>query len=333
MNPTMTGIPNDSSSATRISGDAGAEPEGRRISMVERLAVSALLRGYAHAPWITARLRPRMVAETWRRAGSWRRTLQENGRIILGPDAGEAEIDAYGVGVLDHMQRYMEGIAIASRQTPKRLLDRIGHVEGLDRFRTHFRDRGGRGIVMLSMHMGEFEPAAAFIGRHAPIHVLYHRDPIRTLENMRRRARNRLGVIGHAVDDGLATWAELRDGLDRGEVVALLGDRVQPGQRGTPLSVFGRKMEIPVGPFKLAESAGASVIPVFNWRLPDGGLALRMEDPLPMDGDLRRDPGNHPGVRRWVSMIQDVISRHPTQWLNVHPVWKDESSSKTRIAS
>ena len=332
MTSTATGIPKRPSSTGDASDPARIEPEGRRISTVERLAVSALLRGYAHAPWITARLRSRMVTETWRRAESWRRTLRENGRIILGPDADESMIDAYGLGVLDHMQRYMEGIAVASRRSPERLLERISHVEGLDEFRAHFGARGTRGIVMLSMHMGEFEPAAAFIGRHAPIHVLYHRDPIRTLENMWRRARQRLGVIGHAVDDGLATWAELRDGLDRGEVVALLGDRVQPGQRGTPMTVFGREMEIPIGPFKLADSANASVVPVFNWRLPDGGLALRMESPLPMDGDLRRDPGNHPGVLRWVEMIEKVITEHPTQWLNVHPVWKDESPSGKRIA-
>ena len=193
----------------------------KRTPLAERIAVSLLLRGYAHAPWITTRLRPTMVAQTWKRATGWRESLIENGRVILGSDADPAALDAYGRGVLESMQRYMEGIAVASRMPTDRLLDRLESVEGLTEFRRHFSDRSGRGIVLLSMHMGEFEPAAAYIGKHVPIHVLYHRDSIGTLERMRTRARRRLGVVGHAVDDGLGTWAGLRDVLGRGEVVGL----------------------------------------------------------------------------------------------------------------
>jgi hypothetical protein len=50
-------------------------------------------------------------------------------------------------------------------------------------------------------------------------------------------------------------------------------------------------MELPIGPFKLAESCEALVVPVFNWRLEDGSLAMRMTAPLDLaEGDLRRDP-------------------------------------------
>ena len=301
--------------------DQGTAPP--RTSLIERMAVSLLLRGYAHAPRVTRRLRPRMVAETWSRATIWRDALRENGRIILGDAAGPEDLDAYGMGVLDNMQRYMEGIAIASRMPVDRLLQRLESIEGVEEFRRLFTVRDDRGIILLSMHMGEFEPAAAYIGRHVPIHILYHRDRIRTLETMRSRARQRLGVIGHAVDDGLETWAALRDVLGQGEVVALLGDRVQPGQRGTHLPVFGRTMEIPLGPFKLAETTGALVVPVFNWRLPSGGLGLRMLAPLPMEGDLRRDPAGHSGVRRWVELMESVIRERPQEWLNVHPVWRE----------
>ncbi|MEC8320722.1 MAG: lysophospholipid acyltransferase family protein [Planctomycetota bacterium] len=285
--------------------------------------MSTLLRGYAHCPGFVRRLRPRLVRATWNRAPAWREALRSNGRVILGPDVTDDAVDAYGLGVLENMQRFMEGIALASRVPPEVLLDRIETIEGLEEFREHFAGRSGRGIVLLSMHMGEFESAAAYIGRHAPIHVLYQRDPIGTLERMRTRARKRLGVLGHRVDSGLGTWVDLRDALERGEVVALLGDRVQPGQRGTPMPVFGREMEIPIGPFKLAESTGALVVPVFNWRLASGGLVLRMDAPLSTEGDLRADPANHAGLRGWIESMEAVIKAHPEQWLNVHPVWRD----------
>ena len=87
---------------------SGTDP--RKAPLVERIAVSLLLRGYAHVPKLTTRLRPRMVAATWKRATAWRDSLIENGRVILGPEAGPAALEAYGIGVLESMQRYMEGI-------------------------------------------------------------------------------------------------------------------------------------------------------------------------------------------------------------------------------
>lgn len=312
-----------------------ATAPSRRVGVFERLSVSTLLRAYQWTPGLARSLRPRLVEATWARAAGFRRALAVNGRIILGPDASDARIEAYGIGVLENIQRYLEGLVIASRTPMATLTARISTIEGLEEFKANFRGRHGRGIVLISMHMGEFEPAAALIGGHAPIHVLYHRDPIRTLEGIRTRARRRLGVQGHPVDAGLGTWATLRDVLERGEVVALLGDRVQPGQAGAAVPVFGRTMEIPMGPFKLAASCGAMLVPVFNWRHPDGSLALRMDAPIEVEGDLRTRPEAHPAVRRWVELIETMIGDRPEQWLNVHPVWgldQDAGSGDRRVA-
>ena len=43
---------------------------------------------------------------------------------------------------------------------------------------------------------------------------------------------------------------------------------------------------------------------------------------LPMEGDLRRDPGNHSAVREWVRKMEAVIRDRPMEWLNVHPLWR-----------
>ena len=315
-----------------MNGSSGAV---RRVGVFERLSVSALLRGYQWTPKLTRFLRPRLVSATWSRAAAFREALGVNGRIILGDRTTEERIESYGIGVLENIQRYLEGLVIASRTPLEQLTSRIATIEGLEEFKTLFREKGERGIVLISMHMGEFEPAAALIGGHAPIHVLYHRDPIRTLERIRTRARRRLGVKGHPVDAGLGTWATLRDVLGRGEVVALLGDRVQPGQAGAEVPVFGRTMEIPMGPFKLAASCNALLVPVFNWRNPDGTLALRMESPIDVEGDLRTRPEDHPAVRRWVDLMESMIQARPEQWLNVHPVWglaPKEGSIDRRVA-
>ena len=46
---------------------AAAAPEARRVGLVERVAVSALLRGHHFAPGFTRRLRPSLVRHFGRR--------------------------------------------------------------------------------------------------------------------------------------------------------------------------------------------------------------------------------------------------------------------------
>ncbi|MCH2161559.1 MAG: lysophospholipid acyltransferase family protein [Phycisphaerales bacterium] len=297
-----------------------------RMHMAERLSVASLLNGYRFVPKFMHRIRPWMISMTWRSAKSWKSALRENGRIILGPEASPEEIDAYGRGVLLYMQRYMESLVIASRATEQDLLDRVDSYKGIEEY-WDVRSRH-RGAVLISMHMGEFEPAAALIRRFdAPIHILYRRDRISRLERIRASARERHGVKAHAVDDGLTTWGALRDALDRDEVVALHGDRVQPGQKGILVDLLGHKTELPVGPFKLAFSTGAPLFPVFNRYLSEDRLALEIGSPIELDQSVMRSPEKSSAVQSWSRMLGERIREAPEQWLNVYPVWRHEEAS------
>lgn len=296
-----------------------------RPKMSEQLSVGSLLWGYRHVPRLMHLIRPTMVSMTWRLAGAWRDALRINGRIILGSEVSDERIDQYGLGVLLNMQRYMEGLVVASRSTEEDLLARIQSYQGIEQFKEVRRRH--RGAVLISMHMGEFEPAAALIRRFdAPMHILYRRDHISRLERVRDLARKRLGVTAHAVDDGLVAWAGLRDALDRNEVVAVHGDRVQPGQKGIRVELMGRMTQIPVGPFKLAHASGAPLVPVFNRHLPSGKLALEIGEPLEIDDRVVRSPEESSTVKAWIEMLTMHIRANPEQWLNVHRVWESEDS-------
>ena len=304
-----------------------SENSAPKMSMVERISVASLLNGYRFVPRFMHLIRPLMLSITWRTASSWKDALRVNGRVILGPEATAEEIDAYGRAVLLSMQRYMEGLVIASRATEEGILSRIDDFKGIDQYR-EIRKRH-RGAVLISMHMGEFEPAAALIRRFdAPMHILYRRDRISRLERIREVARKRFGVTAHAVDDGLAAWAALRDALERDEVVALHGDRVQPGQKGMKVDLLGHEMELPIGPFKLAFTCGAPLFPVFNRYLSGDRLALEIGSPIEVDSSIIQNPAESPAVQAWSRMLGERIREVPEQWLNVHPVWNLDETSR-----
>lgn len=287
---------------------------------IERIAVAALLRGYQWAPGLMGRLRPRLVRATWNRAPKWRAAISSNARVIFGEEITEEAIKIFGCAVLENMQRYMADLMAATRSDEAELRARLESASGVGEYLA--MRRNGRGAILLSMHMGDFEAAAAFVQKHdAPIHVLYQRDRISLLERSRARVRNRIGVHAHRVDDGLKAWASLNDALERNEVVALQGDRVQPGQRGTKIELLGVMTELPIGPFKLAVSTGAPLVPVFNWRLPSGRYAVRIDAPIPVGEDVLRNPEECEALRVWAGLLGEAIQAHPEQWLNVHAVW------------
>ena len=295
--------------------------EAKRPRWVENMAVGLLLRGYGVAPSLMHRIRPRIVRRTWKVAHAWRSALRENGKIILGPDADDDAIDRFGIGVLNNMQLYMAGLVAGSCMSRTALVSRIGSFSGVEDYRT-MRKANPRGAVIISIHMGDFESAAAIIADHdAKMNVLYRRDHIDRLERIRARARKRLDVRAHAVDDGMATWLGLKDALGRNEVVALHGDRVQPGQTGTKVNVLGHQTVLPIGPFKLAYAAEAPLVPVFNWRMDSGLFAMKIGAPIELDDKVMRDPENSTAVNSWAEMLGDHIRSFPEQWLNVHSVW------------
>lgn len=289
----------------------------------ERLAVASLLRGYQIAPNIMRRVRPRLVKATWNRAPAWRNAIASNAQVIFGASLSEPRLEAFGLAVLENMQRSLDDLVAATRSTEGELRDRLEGCEGREAYLE--RRRSGGGAVLISMHMGDFESAAAYIAKHdAPIHVLYARDRISLLERLRAKARARIGVNAHAVNDGLSTWGALNEALERNEVVAMQGDRVQPGQRGTKVCVLGQPTFLPIGPFKLAFSTGAALIPVFNWREASGRYSVRIGAPIPCESDIISDPASSTALRMWADQLGAAITSHPEQWLNVHAVWEPQ---------
>lgn len=289
--------------------------------MSERFAVASLLRGYQVAPRMMRRLRPRVVKATWNRAPAWRHAIASNARVIFGENLSGARIEAFGLAVLENMQRSLDDLVAATHSSEAQLRERLEGCEGREAYLENRKSGGG--AILISMHMGDFEAAAAFISKHdAPMHVLYERDQISLLERLRARARARIGVHAHAVNDGLSTWGALNDALERNEVVAMQGDRVQPGQRGTTVCVLGEPTTLPIGPFKLAFSTGAALIPVFNWREASGRYSVRIGAPIPCESDVITDPAHSTALRSWADQLGAAITSHPEQWLNVHAVWE-----------
>jgi KDO2-lipid IV(A) lauroyltransferase len=109
--------------------------------------------------------------------------------------------------------------------------------------------------------------------------------------------------------------------LQAGNCIALLADQAAPGE-STRVKFFNREVPTFEGPARLALRTNAPIL--FAECLRDnGGNYLVTFDPINYS-DLKRDsPDNiHELTLRHTQTLEQVIRKHPEQWLWLHKRWK-----------
>ena len=81
----------------------------------------------------------------------WRRTLRENARLALGPQAAEAEVRAVATEMLLNMQRSIAEILLSEGVTVDALAARVSRFSGQEQY--HAAHDRGRGLVVASAHL------------------------------------------------------------------------------------------------------------------------------------------------------------------------------------
>lgn len=283
-----------------------------------------------HAPALSRRLRPFFASVTWWITPRYRAALRRTGRRVLGEEATALELDGHGRRVLRHLQDFIADVATIDQRTIDDLAARVSRFDGLDHLLQALR--AGRGVILAGAHLGSFEGAIAALRRasRVPVHVVFARDRLRSFDRARSAARRHLEVVEHPVDGGVDTWLALRDALERGEVVAILADRVMPGQRGATLRFFGAAAHLPAGPMRLAAMTGAPVIPTFLIPGADGGGTLRFDGAIEANDPALSIDDDHPGQRLLVIAMERAIRAAPDHWLVVNGPWIDDELSNTR---
>lgn len=241
--------------------------------------------------------------------------------MILGDQATEAELSAYGQGVVAEFLRFIAEIAMAQHLSRKELLARIGAIEGNEHFEAALN--AGQGLIIATCHCGNFEVGAAAVAeRVSETHVLFQGDVNDGFESMRARLHRQLGLVDAPVEQGLAAWMQLRDALARGGAVLIQADRCMPGQDGVATPFLHGQLEMPQGPAKLARISNAPILPVACVIQEDGSIRLITAPPITPRGQDAASFDAHARARL-SEFFAGIIRKYPTQWHALHRAFVD----------
>ncbi|MCB1883518.1 MAG: hypothetical protein KDG89_05900 [Geminicoccaceae bacterium] len=183
---------------------------------------------------------------------------------------------------------------------------------------------GGQGCILVGAHLGSFEVLRTLaVGENA------FRLKVLMREGHNPMLTRLLARLNPAVAATVMTWRgpedalRLKEHLDGGHMIGMLGDRLVEGERGVAVDFLGAPAPFPAGPVQLAAALKAPLYLFLGlcegdrrYRARFELLAERVE--LPRAG---REAALRGYVARYAERLGAHARAHPFEWFNFYPFW------------
>lgn len=166
----------------------------------------------------------------------------------------------------------------------------------------------GKGVIVVTPHIGCWEIVGQYVASRMPITVMYSPPKMKFLESLMRIGRTRDGAMKSVPADLRGVRATLK-ALRRGEAIGMLPDQVPGVGEGEWVAFFGKPAYTMTLVGRISEQTGAPVLLCCAERLPLGRGYRFIAEPL-----LASRPPESP-VRALNRSLEQLIRRHPEQYL------------------
>ncbi len=295
----------------RSRGRAPSRPWLGRVALAALWPLGTLL-AYLPVPiglWVGRRLGDLAWSAVPRR----RAVVVDNLTRALGAERSPAELVDIGRRCFQHLGMTVVESCTFLFRSPAVLLSRL-EVRGAEHLAAAMA--GGRGLLFLTAHYGNWELLAA---SHAlerwPLSVMVRPLDSALLDPLIERLRLRCGAEIISKRDGLRGAL---DALRRERMVGILLDQNSTHREGVFAPFFGIPASTNRGLAVIALRTGAPVVPVFIRRLPGGRHVVQAEPPIPPPAD--GDPVAFTAA--FNRAIELAIRQAPEQWFWLHRRWK-----------
>jgi len=192
----------------------------------------------------------------------------------------------------------------------------------------------GQGCLLLGAHLGSFEivKASALTHTRLDIKMLMYEENAQMTRDVMRGLNPAVAdaVIPAGMPD---TMLQVKECLDHGGMVGILGDRILGPVQVTPCTFLGKPAAFPTNPMRLASVLKVPVILFFglyqgrnryqiHFELFAQEVAINREN---RDLELQR------WTQRYAGRLQYYCQLAPDNWFNFFDFWDEQSYASTQV--
>ncbi len=232
------------------------------------------------------------------------------------PEISASERNVVINGALKHFGRSLAEILLFDAKSVDSLLSKV-EVHGLEIIQEEMKK--GRGAIMITAHLGNWELLGAFLtSRGLPLKVVATRSHNRKINELLvylRKSRKVETIYRH--DSPRQMLKALKNNC-------LLGMLIDQDTKvdGVFVDFFGQPAYTAKGPAVLSMATGAPVIPTFIRRTPEGGHEVFIEEPVEMEKTKDKEKDILINTQKLSRIIEKYIRKYPEQWVWMHNRWK-----------
>jgi predicted LPLAT superfamily acyltransferase len=212
------------------------------------------------------------------------------------------------------------------------LLDKIAMLAGFQqKFTFDFEgeeylrqmDKGG---LLISAHVGNWEIAGNLLNRlEKNINIILYDAEHQQIKRYLSDVFEKRKVNFIIIREDYSHLAEIREAFERGEIIAMHGDRFIEGNKTAVYDFLGKPAAFPVGPVNLASRFGVPASYVFavkESRRHYHFFATPLQHIKSSNNLVKRNEILKEAVGNYVNALERIVKRYPLQWFNYYDFWK-----------
>lgn len=208
------------------------------------------------------------------------------------------------------------------------LVDRIAVRHGLTHFYTFKRSGEAevmqlidqkRGAILLGAHVGAWEIGPMMSDRYASKINVAMIDA--EYQAVKRVIENGVDILPYNIipikTDGLESVLQIKQAIDRGELVSFLSDRYLQGHDTIDITLMEKPAKLPAGVFKIATRLRVPVVLYSSMR--DRGLVYNFSFKTIDSKSLTPQKL----AELYAEYLEELIKQYPDQWFNLYDFWRN----------
>jgi len=245
-----------------------------------------------------------------------RNFIKKNLKVILGEDSNE--INRRTKELFRNFAKYLIDFLRFSR-LDKNCIGEFVRIEGKENVDRALLKK--KGVIVLAAHIGNWELGGVILSILGyPMNVLALEHESRQVNDFFINQRAKKGVKVISLGSSSISMRGMFSALERGELVAVLGDRDFSGY-GLKMQFFGRPATVPRGPGSLCLRTGALILPGVVVRQPDDTYTIILEKPIEYEPTGQPETDLKTVISSYLKVFEKYIRRYPSQWFMFTDFW------------